>query len=516
MFEVLSGCNVIGHGLFGSMEISSTPPTNYDNIEMEGIGSVMLPNSLQAPIESFHLLGNSVQGENPTPENPQEIKSCGKSGKNLFDISQYGKYDDTWTNTTYATKKLQLKPNTTYTMSCKRLVDRPKQYVIFNIVSGIKTGKAISVQINPSLQLNYFTGKGTFTTGETGEIVLNYYVDCPKDQYWFTEVIGDIQIELGSAQTDYEPYTDKKLFDVKLTGRNLIDVDELRNENGKIDSVFTKARDISNFDVIKDRKYLLISKGTMLIDIRYSAIYFGKDDLKYLTNHNDILSTGTGYKLFTGKEMRIVLTAKETCTITKVIIHGNAEKTDAYIAEELGLFEISDNDINIDYETYRKPQTIQLQLDEPLRGIGEYKDVITKDGILRKILQVRIADYLQKDIYGKPGGRYIFSEVPNCYINYNRKQCMSNVGFTTNQENIAYMPVPYLDEFKLGVSDDDTVETIREKVKDVVVAYTVKEPILEPLENSLESLHTNDGTTIITVDSGEVETGIKLTYRKEK
>ena len=314
----------------------------------------------------------------------------------------------------------------------------------------------------------------------------------------------------------YDEVSGKYVIDVSVTGKNLINVDELRNENGKIDSVFAKARDISNFDVIKDRKYLLISKGTMLIDIRYSAIYFGKDDLKYLTNHNDILSTGAGYKLFTGKEMRIVLTAKETCTITKVIIHGTAEKTDAYIAEELGLFEISDNDINIDYETYRKPQTIQLQLDEPLRGIGEYKDVVTKDGILRKILQVRIADYLQKDIYGKPGGRYIFSEVPNCYINYNRKQCMSNVGFTTNQEDITYMPVPYLDKFKLGVADDDTVETIREKVKDVVVAYTVKEPILEALPTELElalsNLYTNDGTTIINVDSGEVETGIEVEY----
>lgn len=325
MFEVLSGCNVIGHGIFGSMASNYEPPQppNYDNIEMEGMGTLTLPNSLKAPIDRLQLLGNSTQGctikvlstelehgtinagngenfpsnyrvrtkgfsdiqkgkykvtcegakqaniifystdgiykntlfkahtvfpfyftaneackirvavsngteeeaiaikpENvksitvateATPEYPQEIKSVGRKSRNLFDISQYDKYDDTWTNTTYTTKKLNLKPNTTYTMSCKRLVDKPRQYVIFNIISGIKTGKAISVQINPSLQLNHFTGKGTFTTGETGEIVLNYYVDCSKDQYWFTEVIGDIQIELGSAQTDYEPYTDKKL-----------------------------------------------------------------------------------------------------------------------------------------------------------------------------------------------------------------------------------------------------------------------------------------------------------------
>lgn len=508
MFEVLSGCNVIGHGLFGSMEISSTPPTNYDNIEMEGIGSVMLPNSLQAPIERLELSGNSVQGymikvlpteleqgtlnasngqnfpsdyrvrtkdfisvekglykitcegaiqgnlveyeENgtykktqfiahtllpwvveftekckvritvsngteadkilikpsdvksitlqteATLESPQEIVSAGKydevsgkyvidvgvTGKNLFDISQYDKYDDTWTNTTYTTKKLKLKPNTTYTMSCKRLVDKPKQYVIFNILSGIKTGKAISVQINPSLQLNHFTGKGTFTTGETGEIVLNYYVDCPKGQYWFTEVIGDIQIELGSAQTDYEPY--------------------------------------------------------------------------------------------------------------------------------------------------HEPQMIQLQLDEPLRGIGEYKDVITKDGILRKIKEIVLDENTGFETYWATLNKtfaFISPAIKDAtVINGTPNRLLCNyfkvlpAGFDRTDEEVCLLfnrrfHVRFLKERNI-----DTVEKLKEWLKQnpIKIQYLLQEPVLEPFENSLENLHANDGTTVITVDSGEVETGIKLTYRKEK
>lgn len=168
---------------------------NYKTVS--GIGSIVLENCVETRFKRLVLSGNSKQGENPSIESPKEIKNSGKydevsgkyaidvsvTGKNLFDISKYDKYDDTWTNTTYTTKILKLKPNTTYTMSCKRLVDKPKQYVIFNIVRGIKTGKGIIVQINPSLQLNHFTGKGTFTTDETGEIVLNYYVDCPKEKY---------------------------------------------------------------------------------------------------------------------------------------------------------------------------------------------------------------------------------------------------------------------------------------------------------------------------------------------
>ena len=37
------------------------------------------------------------------------------------------------------------------------------------------------------------------------------------------------------------------------------------------------------------------------------------------------------------------------------------------------------------YEPYTE-QTVQIALDEPLRGIGEYKDTITKDGVVTEDL----------------------------------------------------------------------------------------------------------------------------------
>lgn len=322
----------------------------------------------------------------PSPEYTQEIESAGDdgqidvkvTGKNLFDISQYDKYDDTWTNTTYTTKKLNLKPNTTYTMSCKRLVDKPKQYVIFNIISGIKTGKAISVQINPSLQLNYFTGKGTFTTGETGEIVLNYYVDCPKDQYWFTEVIGDIQIELGSVQTPYEPY--------------------------------------------------------------------------------------------------------------------------------------------------HEPQTVQLQLDEPLRGICENKDVVTKDSIIRKVKEIIfdenaefIIDTGEIQIKTTAFISPVISDASSINLKPCRMMCdrfkVLVSGFDTLDEECCVLYNKRF-IFRLNKERADTVDKLKEWLKQnpIKIQYLLQEPVLEPFENSLDSLHANDGTTVINVDSGEVETGIEVEY----
>ena len=41
-------------------------------------------------------------------------------------------------------------------------------------------------------------------------------------------------------------------------------------------------------------------------------------------------------------------------------------------------------------------------------------------------------------------------------------------------------------------------------------------PLLQEEQTQLRNLHSYNGTTHITVDSGEVPCGIKLTYRKEK
>lgn len=80
MLKMVDGTGIIGVDMVCPLggTVSPPQPPNFDKIEMEGVGSLMLPNSLKAPLERVELLGNSVQGENPAPENPQEIKSVGK------------------------------------------------------------------------------------------------------------------------------------------------------------------------------------------------------------------------------------------------------------------------------------------------------------------------------------------------------------------------------------------------------------------------------------------------------
>lgn len=80
MLKMVDGTGIIGVDMVCPLggAVSPPQPPNFDKVEVEGVGSLMLSNSLKAPLERFELIGNSTQGENPAPDNPQEIKSAGK------------------------------------------------------------------------------------------------------------------------------------------------------------------------------------------------------------------------------------------------------------------------------------------------------------------------------------------------------------------------------------------------------------------------------------------------------
>lgn len=409
MLKMVDGTGIIGVDMVCPLGATVSPPQppNYDNVEMEGVGSLMLPNSLKAPLERLELIGNSVQGENPAPDNPQEIKSAGR----------------------------------------------------------------------------------------------------------FDEASG------------------KYLLDVKVTGKNLLDMADIQNENGKIDSDFSKAKSIKPFKVIKDRKYLLISKGAMIVDVRYSSIYFGEDDLAYGQDSSRKLTTGTGYSCFIGTETRKILVAKETCTITKTMMHGTRTEKDAYEVEELGLFEIINDNPNIDYQPYTE-QSMQIVLNEPLRGVGEYKDVLTKDGVVRKIKRIVFDENTPFKEYNAPVQVKTTSFISGTTI----KDATGETGIEVMSDRFKAKDRGFdrYDEERITLfgknifvrfnkdKNINTAEALTEWLKQnpLTVDYVLAEPVTEPLPESvqaqLQALRTENGITHVFVDSGEVPCGIKLTYRKEK
>lgn len=523
MLKMVDGTGIIGVDMVCPLggAVSPPQPPNFDKVEMEGVGSLTLPNSLKAPLERLELTGNSVQGENPAPDNPQEIKSAGRKSKNLLieNISVFTVQD----NIAYIPLP-EGHETKLYTMLIQK---KPGENDDVGFTCGFYDKSNMTATYSaPCLQAgNLVTGNGIINS----KIGVNHFVCFSPADSRFFDIYNVMYAEGKETTLDYEPYG--YFFDVKVTGKNLLDMADIQNENGKIDSDFSKAKSINPFKVIKDRKYLLISKGTMIVDVRYSSIYFGEDDLAYGQDSSRKLTTGTGYSCFIGTETRKILVAKETCTITKTMMHGTITEKDAYEVEELGLFEIINDNPNIDYAPYTE-QFAKIVLDEPLRGIGDYKDMLTKDGIVRKIKRVVFDENTPFKEYNAPVQVKTTSFISGTTI----KDATGETGIEVmsdrfkakdrgfdryDEECITLFGKSIFVRFNKD-KNINTAEALTEWLKQnpLTVDYVLAEPVTEPLPESvqaqLQALHSENVTTHVFVDSGEVPCGIKLTYRKEK
>lgn len=375
MLKMVDGTGIIGVDMVCPLggAVSPPQPPNYDKIEMEGVGSLTLLNSLKAPLERLELIGNSVQGENPAPDNPQEIKSAGRfdeaSGKYLLDVKVTGR---------------------------NILSDVGDTYNVF-VPCLIKAGTTVTLITNG--------------VGSDGGNIL-FTTDSGED-YWYA-----------------------------------------------INKGVTKVARSINKNVIGFKNRLQ-----------------KKDGLKY-------------------------------CLV------------------------IGDTD---NYESYTE-QSVQIALDEPLRGIGEYKDVLTKDGVVRRIKEVVIT----KDTpIVCTLGQYGAPEINTVLCRY-RDTSLKKEGailcgelkkinnWAKDEESVAMMEKGIdfrLSRERLGLGSDTTPE----ENKVAVIKYLenhplhciaelnepITEPLLESIQQQLQALHSENGTTHVFVDSGEVPCGIKLTYRKE-
>lgn len=406
MLKMVDGTGIIGVDMVCPLggAVSPPQPPNYDKVEMEGVGSLMLPNSLKAPLERLELIGNSVQGENPAPDNPQEIKSAGRfdeaSGKYLLDVKVTGE---------------------------NLLSNNPNDWQI---------GKGISWSTYPNDAIIIYS-------------VINSAVNVinlkSSNAYSFVNNSGEIVI--------------KRMIERDSSGKGIKDHN------------------------IRSNKYTFVTnQNTTNIILRVEKI-----------DGTELLSTDIEF-------IKIMLVEGEVNELTP-------------------------------YEPYTE-QFVQIALDEPLRGIGEYKDVLTKDGVVRKIHeqtlkkeQISMNEYNWDTkyfrLYVNPDKKIdssiniheLFSNMFKKFVIYKGNP---NVYWVISEEEIRSM----------GITETDSLQVAYEKIKDfvttndIVIQYPIVETTLEPLPESvqqqLQALHSENGVAHVFVDSGEVPCGIKLTYRKEK
>ena len=175
-------------------------------------------------------------------------------------------------------------------------------------------------------------------------------------------------------------------------------------------------------------------------------------------------------------------------------------------------------------------------MDEPLRGIGKYQDKITKDGIVRWIKEIVLDDssgWTTDNSNQNVGiiNRFLhrINDMRNVY--YEKVTVCDKfrwIGMSVSESEAgSYRHTTHGTKFYICLLKKDypDVESLKQFLSKnpVTVQYALHNPVTEPLtqeqKSALESLCTFPGTTVITVDGGEVDAGIEVEYavkNKEK
>lgn len=314
--------------------------------------------------------------------------------------------------------------------------------------------------------------------------------------------------------------------DVQVTGKNLLNLKKCNlthfpgsNQKGEIndDKIILKGTRYSQFKVKveKGKKYTLTAKFQSGNNPSIQCWSSYSEDS---SNFNDF---GRSYGSIIQNGLKEITFTSETDYLCLYFYPGSENEFVTYY--ELMICE--QNLYDKIYEPYREPQTVKLSLDQPLRGIGEHKDEVTKDGVVRKIKQITLngsEDWTLHNNTSKEKTQSFGLVIPvKCYA--------ANVGLKSNRFlkrytvwmgdiegidiysgrtlyiNIEKTKASNVEEFKKWLSENQvTVE--------VVLVEPIIEPLAEESKKALESLYTNNGTTVIAVDGGEVEAKIEVEY----
>lgn len=515
MLKMVDGTGIIGVDMVCPLGISTPQPPNYDRVELEGAGMLVLPNSLDAQLERLELGGKTEQVQT--------------SGKNLFNgkilagkypTDDMNIYEDKPTTNIFD-KPVEIKPDTEYIISADgRLVEG-------NIYIYDEAGKKIT---------EHYSGK--FTSPSNAK-----YVVASGSNTYMT-VNSAVQIEYGSTISSYEPYTGGKPspspeypqeiksvgrlnedtgkyeVDVKITGKNLFDIEKAKASGGNLctakrENNIVKITAIET--VTSKRAYAIVSGGG--ICLKAGKTYFlngrkvGTSNMTPMfaffkeKNIGELLKIGNFY------------TPNEDIYIDiGIYLVGNAIGTGDTL--EITDIIVCEGKDAAQYQPYTE-QTLTLTSDRPLTKWDRLVEQGGQIGWLYGSVIATIDETADISLYAPNG---FFIHVKNidkkeksgyCDKLYTKK--MSNgepfVLFGIANNNFLY--TLNTQEFY-----GKTAREIKAKLKEYPLniigkSETTFVPLPQSEQNAIRALKTYYPTTVITVDGGELDPDIKVTYRKE-
>lgn len=488
MLKMVDGTGIIGVDMICPLGVSTPQPPNYDRVELEGAGMLVLPNSLDAPLERLELGGKTEQvqttGKNLLPDK-FSIYAEGKSKTNL---------------------KLQ----------------------IGNYVYSSKTSKNLYI---------LHEDKSNITNGWTATNKFNFKIDKEETIEIRIETENPLEIlpmirdetELDS----YEPYTggkpspspeypqeiknsgkwneEKQKYEVsvKVTGKNLFDIE--------------KAKEKSNWTTS--------ANGAGFVEI---AVYVGTGSTVTVSNNTKINNPGLyyyGVALKSSEDFKYFIcypgypNSKDTHTFTATedYIYVRCNKTS--LNEVIGVcggLQIEIGASRTDFESY-KEQTITLTSDRP---ITKWDRLVEQGGQIGWLY-----NSANETIDGKtgkwsiqPASKIFYRKditfpivVPFCIellgYDYLMGGYKKDTGITINNLGILCITLPEeveltLDAYKQYLADNPLHVLYKGDSEEFV-------PLSESEQNAIRALKTYYPTTVITADGGELDPDIKATYRKE-
>lgn len=503
MLKMVDGTGIIGVDMICPLGVSAPQPPNYDRVELEGAGMLVLPNSLDAPLERLELGGKTeqVQTTGKNLANPSEFvvgTLAGDTG-NIIKLKQY-----------ITTGYIPVIPGKRYSTSCGN------KFLAHTIIAYDKEKTKINYPMNMSSEM----------PEGAAYIRLSYKkIDMANVTESDMEELKKVcMVNEGSTVLPYEPYsggkpspspeypqeiknvgkwnegTQKYEVGVKVTGKNLFDIDYLtKNENYQ-----NKDGEPTNWKYatlkVKPNTTYTVSKN------KNSKINGGiNNDLNFagaLTFYSDTKSAK--------------ITSKDT-GLLYVMFYYRSE--DVSVLKEMDI-QVELGEKLTDYAPYTE-QTLTLTSDRP---ITKWDRLVEQGEQIGWLYQSAAKEYIGDNTVALYGTGFCFKLYDKKIVN-GEGYCKELKQYVPREENpcIAFNMSANTYAYTLNTQEiyGSTVSAIKEYLKShpLHLAYKTETPEFAPLpqseQNAIRALKTYYPTTVITVDGGELDPDIKVTYRKE-
>ena len=510
MLKMVDGTGIIGVDMICPLGVSTPQPPNYDRVELEGTGMLVLPNSLDAPLERLEL-GGKTAGK-------KEVIQVGEFEQGTITAHAGTNYDS---NYRVRTKNYINLTSGTYEVTC----------------TGAKLGNAVFYSVENKFEKMLSEThiplpiKFTLTENKLVRVLFSNSESIPIAPTDIKNAILEADVSPEHPQDivnsgKWNEETRKYEVDVKITGKNLFDIEKAEVSGGNLctakrENNIVKITAIET--VTSKRAYAIVSGGG--ICLKAGKTYFlngrkvGTSNMTPMfaffkeKNIGELLKIGNFY------------TPNEDIYIDiGIYLVGNAIGTGDTL--EITDIIVCEGKDAAQYQPYTE-QTLTLTSDRP---ITKWDRLVEQGGQIGWLYKSKVYDGFDGknnriELGNKVGNvRHFlvyFASTPNSVGNANSycdKYIGVNISWTKEKfgifcdwnNGVKFFSAPNekvtnLEEFKAWLIENP-----------LGLAYETLEPEFVPLpqseQNAIRALKTCYPTTVITADGGEVDPDIKVTY----